>query len=76
MFGFSVIVPHWALVTTFFLAIAPFLAARWRRRSRNEAGYCATCGYDLRGTPERCPECGTEAETAEGAENEDEGRGG
>jgi hypothetical protein len=46
-----------------FLLLSIFTALpTLRRRRRIAANACITCGYDLRATPERCPECGTTPE--------------
>ena len=51
-------IPYWLIVP-----LTAILPLRWwlhrrRRRAWAVSGRCLGCGYDLRGSPDRCPECG------------------
>jgi hypothetical protein len=47
-----------ALLATLFLPVM-WLFTELRTRARQAGNRCVRCGYDLRATPDRCPECGT-----------------
>jgi hypothetical protein len=66
MYAFPVIrvvMPVWSIVLL-LSAISALYTRQWLlNRKRRRPGLCSACGYDLRATPERCPECGLVPET-------------
>ena len=55
------VVPLWAGLVVALLPVAVPLVRRRIRAARRRRGRCAGCGYDVRATPGRCPECGAVA---------------
>ncbi|HSI36873.1 MAG: hypothetical protein ACAI43_05780 [Phycisphaerae bacterium] len=61
---FALVLPYWAPSLVFAVVSATWLVrqtVRFRRRSVASSSLCPACGYDLRATPDCCPECGRRA---------------
>ena len=56
----AVEIPWWSLLLLFSAMPGWWLLSQRRARARVRRGLCPACGYDLRASPGRCPECGAE----------------
>ena len=68
--GTSYTSPQWEIripapAVALATAIMGTIIVRHLRRGRHAVGCCQKCGYDLRATPHRCPECGAVPTSAE-----------
>lgn len=57
-------VPFWFFTLSFSVLPVMRLRKIGKNRTNSRAGLCPICSYDLRATPDRCPECGSIPEKA------------
>lgn len=64
-FGYDVgeplwlLIPYWPIAAASSVLPAAWLGKRSVASKRRRNGRCQICGYDLRASTDRCPECGT-----------------
>ncbi len=51
-------IPFWFLFLPSAIPPVLWFVSLRRRRRRARSGHCVACGYDLRESKEKCPECG------------------
>jgi hypothetical protein len=61
---FTAAAPHWFLALVLAVPVLAWGRRRWVLWRRARGGRCLACGYDLRFSGDRCPECGWEREGA------------
>ena len=59
----SLSIPLWMPIALFGFLFWRSFVPLYRRHKRKKLGLCLKCGYDLRASKEKCPECGQEFET-------------
>ena len=57
-YGVKLVLACWLLSASCMVLPTLWMSRYVRERLRTARGLCPSCGYDLRATPERCPECG------------------
>lgn len=57
--GWQVTGSYWLILTVVAILPGWQMLALLARRRRTGRGLCRRCGYDLRASADRCPECGT-----------------
>jgi hypothetical protein len=55
---YGIRMPYWLVMAPFLLPFAAWWLRHLRHGHRLRHGLCLSCGYDLRESPEKCPECG------------------